>query len=333
MMNRIQLLSIALLLIVACQHASAMHPGIDSTYIKPYPKFFSFRANLGIKEFSIGIKDKTENGETKHTVIYKPNNGLIAGVGFSFRNILLNFHVKVPNTELNPGRYGTTNIVDYHINITHRFIYLSAHHRWFNGLYVSNPELVDNSWTSDQPYPQRTDIAYTSRGIETIINFNPHRYSLNASLKATELQVRSAWSVLLYGNYLDLSVKGDSSLVPLNTSRANHEDSGIVGAQFSGFSVQPGVAYMKVHEKFYISPMVFAGTGIQTKTLRTAVGLGQTYSNSLSFRLGAKLNAGYNGNRYFACIQFDWNNNLFPDSEITFKAGSYSINLFAGFRF
>ncbi len=304
----------------------------DSLYIKPFSRRISTRVLLGIKEFSISIGNGSKLISSNPKVIYKPNNGVIGGIGISYRNILISYYFKVPGTELSNQAYGNTSISDYQINLTNRFFYFSGFHRIYNGFYVSRPYESYPDWDKSLPYPQRQDIHLSTMGFETIINLNPRRYSLNASLKLTEQQLRSAFSGLIYANYSFTSVSADSSLIPSHLRSLFFDGKELHQSNFSGWTVMPGISYAYVSGRWFLNPMLFSGLGYSHKELLFEMDGSENY-HDYYFRINCRLNYGYNSKRVFAGVFFEWNEIFLPEEGFSIKTENLNAMLMLGFRF
>ncbi|NVO11134.1 MAG: DUF4421 family protein [Bacteroidales bacterium] len=305
---------------------------VDSLYIKPFSRKFSTRILFGVKELSISIKSSSKLMSKSPSVILKPNNGFIGGVGVSFRNILLSYYSNVSGTELNDSRYGKTSISDYQVNLTNRFFYISGFHRTYKGFYVSNPKESYSGWTEEMQYPKRSDIDYTTKGIETIINLNPKKYSLNASLKLTEQQLRSVFSTLLYANYSLIDVSADSSLIPFQLHDYFFEGKQLYQTNFSGWTIMPGISYNLAKSKWFFNPIFFAGLGYMKKEL-LFVNQGYEDYEDYYFRFNFRLNLGYNSKAFFAGTFVEWNEQFLPEKNLMIKTENFNLMFMLGYRF
>lgn len=304
----------------------------DSLYLKPFTRNMSARLLIGVKELSLSISNNSSLISSAPKVIYKPNNGAIGGVGVSYGNILISYYFKVAGTQLSDQKYGATSIADYQVNLTTRIFYFSAFHRSYNGFYVSRPSESYPNWSDDMPYPQRPDIKYATRGIETIVNLNPHRYSLNASLKLTEQQLRSVFSPLIYASYSLTSVSADSSLIPSHLQSLFFEGNEIHQSDFSGWTLMPGVSYSLVKSKWFFNPMIFSGIGYLHKEIHFEND-GSIKNSDYYFRIGSRLNCGFNSKFFFSGVFIEWNDLFLPEKNLMIKTENFNVMLMVGLRF
>ncbi|MHC1704462.1 MAG: DUF4421 family protein [Tenuifilaceae bacterium] len=316
--------------IVVDSQATIFKP--DSLFLKPFPKKISVRTMVGIKEFSIAISNSQDIRSQAQRITYKPNNGLIGGIGISYKNLLVSYFYRIPGTELNTNRYGTTTIVDFQINLTTRYVHLSGFNKTFDGFYVAKPKESYPAWEAGTPNPLRSDIKFQTKGLETIISFNPRKYSLNASLKFTEQQLKSVFSPLLYANVTYIGVKADSSLIPSHLKDLFFDGKELIKSDFSGWTLQPGVAYSFVRNNWFFNPMVFAGFGYLQKDLIFSNQAVEEYKDYY-FRVSTRLSCGYNGRLFFYGVLLDWNEMFLPEKNLMIRTENFNVMLVAGFRF
>jgi len=304
----------------------------DTLFLKPFSHKFSARILFGIKEFSISISSSSKRSNSSPKVIYKPNNGVVGGIGLTYKNILIGYYFNISGTELNNREFGKTHIADYQVSLTNRFFYISGFHRTYNGFYVSKPYESYPGWKEGMPYPQRKDIIYNTKGIETIINLNPSRYSLNASLKFTEHQIQSVLAPLVNFNYSNSMVKADSSLIPLHLSGYFFNEKELYQTNFSGWTLMPGLSYSFVRNRWFFNPMLFTGFGYLKKELLFKDQNSEKYKASY-FRINSRLNYGYNGKNFFTGIFFEWNEMFLPKRNLMIKTENLNLMLMLGLRF
>ncbi len=304
----------------------------DTLFLKPFSHKFSARILFGIKEFSIIISSSSKLTSSSPKVIYKPNNGVVGGIGLTYKNILIGYYFNISGTELSNREFGNTHIADYQVSLTNRFFYISGFHRTYNGFYVSKPYESYPDWKEGMPYPQREDIKYNTKGIETIINLNPSRYSLNASLKLTEHQVQSVLAPLVNFSYSNSMVKADSSLIPLHLRGYFFDEKELYQTNFSGWTIMPGLSYSFVRSKWFFNPMFFAGLGYLKKELLFKDQNSEKYKDSY-FRINSRFNYGYNGKNFFTGVFFEWNEMFLPKRNLMMKTENLNLMLMLGFRF
>jgi hypothetical protein len=304
----------------------------DSLYLRSFSRKVSTRLLVGTKEFSFSISNGSSFSGPVSKVIYKPNNGIIGGIGLSYRNILISYYFNVSGTEQDNQKYGKTTIDDYQVNLTSRFFYISGFHRTYDGFYVSRPKESYSDWNESMPYPQRSDIYYNTKGIETIINLNPNKYSLNASLKLTEQQLQSVFSPLVYFNYSITTVSADSSLIPIEQRASFFDGHALYQSNFKGWSVMPGISFSLVKGRWFINPMFFSGFGYLQKELFFTDIPEKDYKDYY-FRISSKLNLGYNNKRFFCGAFVEWSEMFLPEENLMIKTGNFNVMLMAGYRF
>ena len=325
-MNRLILL---FLMFLCGLKVNAFKP--DSLFIKPYNTLFTVKLFTGIRDISFNIRDEIRDNSEKNRLTFKPNVGMTGGVGFSVRNLMLSFSSSLPGTERDITRYGETHATNYQLNLTMRFIHLSMFHRRYSGFFLSNFEKN----YPDQFSPvlkMRPDITYNTLGAELIYSLNPRRYSLNASFKMTEKQVRNVWAGLIYANIASISIDGDSSFVPSVISSYFPNSNQLFRGNYFGWSIQPGITYCFVRRNWHVNPMVFSGVGYANKKVHYFEDGVEEY-NDFFFRFSAKIFVGYSFKKFFTGLSFDLNNAFIPEKKLMIRTGNMNLIYSVGFRF
>lgn len=304
----------------------------DSLFIRPFSSKISARALIGIKEFSIEFNNSSKLRSSNPDVTYKPNNGLVGGIGISYRNTLISYYFKIPGSESSKREFGNTNISDFQVNLTTRFFYFSLFNRTYTGFYLSNPSNSYSEWREGMPLPQRSDIISDALGAEAIVNLNPRRYSLNASLKLTEQQIRSSFAGLIYANYTLSDVEGDSTLIPSQVKVTYFEGDELIKANITGWTVMPGISYVFVRGRWFFNPIFFTGIGYAVKELHFVNNSSEDY-HDYYIRINARLNCGFNGNNIFGGVHAEWNKMFYPEEDFIIKTENLNVMLMFGIRF
>lgn len=189
---------------------------------------------------------------------------------------------------------------------------------------------------SDNEFESTPSLEETRLGLQIIWLFNHSRYSYRAAMYQSEYQLKTAGSFLLRVDpfYRSLGTK-DGSMIPAAHDLASRfgEQAGLEYIQSPGVLVLPGYGINVVvrDTRFFISPMVFAGLGLAQNVYEAANGSGSF--TSLEYAAHAVLNAGYNGSRYYAKLQFTWSSG-YTNLDPTYLTNSnLSGVLTAGIRF
>ncbi len=325
------LLRLAIIILISFLGFNGLALKPDTLYVVPFKQRFSVRIYTGVRELSFIIANGNKSG-TNEKISYKPNNGVVSGIGFSVNNLLINFTTKLPGTEQDINRFGKTDIVDYQLNLTLRYLHVSLFQRNYSGFFIANSSAVNPDFTNLNSKIIRPDINYQTNGFETIYSLNPRRYSLNASFKMTEKQVKNVWAGLIYANYSSINISGDSTLIPFSIKSSFNDQDFLYKGSYLGGAIQPGVTYSFTKGNFFVNPMFFAGIGyVQQKIF--VVGDGINKYNNIYFRLSTRVSSGYNGRWFFGGFVLDWNNSYLPARSLTIKTGILSVMFLGGFRF
>ncbi|MBN1989456.1 MAG: DUF4421 family protein [Bacteroidales bacterium] len=315
--------------------ASAKNLGVleaDSLFIRPYPWKYSARFFSSTRIIDFSLSNGFEKGNAKVETIYKPNNIFAIGASVSYKNLVLSYAWSTPFSLRKTSYYGKTSIKDFNVNLTQRFGVLSFYYRNFKGFYIANAPDIIESWVKGSPQPLRPDADFITIGGSILVNFNPKRYSLNAAIKQTELQVQDAWAPLLLAEYSDNSFAGDSSLIPSTVKSLFFEGEPINRVTYKGISVLPGASYFVNFNGFFLNPMLFAGPGYFEKGYKHSPG-NSSYEKDFSIKTSIRVHSGYNYKRYTMGVVFNHEQIFIPDGHFSFRSGVTYLSFSAGLRF
>lgn len=305
---------------------------VDSLFIKQYPWKYSVRFFSSTRIVNFGFNNGFEAGTPDTKVVYEPNNIFALGASVSYRNLVLSYAWSTPFSLRRARLYGETSIRDFQLNITQRIGVLSFYYRNFKGFYIANAAEIISSWVKGSPHPVRPDADFSTLGGSILVNLNPKRYSLNAAIKQTELQVKDAWSLLVLAEYSDNSFSGDSSLIPYTVKDNFFSGEPINRVSYKGVGLMPGVSYYVGLRSFFLNPMVFVGPGYFEKGYKHSQS-NSSYEKDFSLKTSVRLYSGYNYKRYTMGLVFNHDQTFIPDGHFSFRSGVIYMSFSAGVRF
>jgi len=101
---------------------------------------------------------------------------------------------------------------------------------------------------------------------------------------------------------------------------------------FNTFLIQPGYGYSFIYERFYFTPVVFVGGGLQLQRTFSKPG-GSEYKLKLIPKITYQNALGYTGDIFLARIVYEINNIHFPFSSSKIKYAYSNWSLGVGVRF
>ncbi len=252
----------------------------DSTYIEDYGRALLVKPIVAYRSFSYRLNSI----DSDELIVFKPQATVYGGVGGAYKNLQLQliFPIGTVNsTELEANDFRATDIS---LGLKTNSLNGALTYKQFQGFTLNEGS------ANEQLMP---DAKLMRLGLKGFYSFNSS-YSVNSAYKQTQRQKRQAGSFLLGADAFYLENNYDETLNELYN-----------------FSIIAGYAYNFIpHKKWYISPIFFAGAGLQHPK-----GLSSDLSEKeFSLLYDLRLSAGYNSKKLIVGFIFHYENNtLFSD--------------------
>ncbi|MBN3036805.1 MAG: DUF4421 family protein [Bacteroidales bacterium] len=232
----------------------------------------------------------------RQSIDYSPNGNFNIGLGVNYKWIGVWAAFSFPFINGDDDIYGKTERFDFQTNIFTRRFLLDGYIQYYKGFYISNPEIHIGGWEEGMAYPQRSDIATGTLGINGIYIFNHHRYSARAAFIQNEIQRRNAGSFLLGGLVSLFATAADSAYLPLETALRFKKENNITSASVGNFGLLFGYTYtFIIWKKFNVSLTLMPSISVQRFSYETGVpgitGEGSSLSGGSMFRMALVYNS------------------------------------------
>ncbi len=337
MTNRGLLFLLAILVSSVCRSQVFTVP--DSTNITPYNSDYvedmthilTTRTYLSTKFNFIELSDDL----TVESIIYRPNNQVNLGAGFSYRAFTLNLAFGFGFLNNQDDVLGETSYFDAQSNMFAK--------KWATNLFFQTYQgyFVDSHSRAELGYPEdgdkrayRRDIRQSNLGLSSLHIFNNDRFSYRASFTQDAWQKKSAGSWLAGGYLTYFTVRGDSSLVPQALDSLFGPNLQIRQGNFVDLGAMGGYAHtFVIGNHFFITLSTTLGLGGSRvnngldlpngdRVIRSKWGPG--YSGQGRFAMG------YNSKRNYAGISFNQETSWSAQSEddrFGWGVGNFRVNL------
>lgn len=258
-----------MLLVVSCfrnttaqTEVLGIEPNSDSTnYIE------DLSDALGLRVYAINKFNRfsvTDN-DLMQTVYYSPNDNLNLGVGFTYKWFGLGLAFNFPFINNDNDIYGKTNRFDAQTSFFTRKFIIDFYLQVYRGFYISNPGDYKAGWTEADGYPIRPDIASTSFAGSFTWIVNQEKFSAKSTFTQTQLQKRSAGSLLVGGFFNALGIVGDSAIVPRELHKSFNEDLLFNSVSVGGIGVSVGYSHtFVIWDKLNINLTLAPGISTQS---------------------------------------------------------------------
>lgn len=261
---------------------------------------------------------------------YRPNVNLRFGITAYYKWLGLGISLGNFFNLRNPNIYGNTSSVDLRLNAFSRTMAAEVYYQNYKGFYISHPAKPDGS------YYVMPGLSTFSIGLAGYWIYNHHRYSIRAAYIQTERQKKSAGSVMLRPFFVYSKINSDNGLIP-EEIRIKYQiplSKIITDVEFYSIGISPGYSYTWVFlNNFFISGTIFPGVAFQFYNIRD---MKKSWSDfEFSFKMGLRVTAGYNSDKWFIGGAFQTSFNQIPEqiSNTNFDYDLASIKVWAGTRF
>lgn len=302
----------------------------DTTYIRSVKHKLTIAVPVAKKFYGFNITDL----EAKKTLKFSPNT--YYHLGFNIGNVILNFGF-YPGIKFGAkANKGHTSSRDFQLTLIGRRVVTDINYQRYRGFYLFNTADYALNELNSSTVLIRPDINVFSFGVNTMFIFNFKKYSLRGAFTFTDIQLKSAGSLMagLYHSYV-LFTSFDSTLIATSLRPDFTPGLGDINRiSLINIGLSGGYGYNYVYKKLIASTAINFGFGGQKTNYSTVDGVGHTLSVNPSVHLNIKAALRYDNLRFFIGIMsiYDTNYTLNPRF---FNTENYisKVLLFSGYRF
>lgn len=305
----------------------------DSNYILSYKKKITLRFILANNDTYFSIKQKNKLNDTASTEIkYTPNLNSNFGFGITYKHLAFNILFRIPKSSADIAKYGDTKYQQYRLNVHTRKITGNIYYQQYQGFYLKANSKRFINLSNLHPYMVRKDVYLRSFGTECAYVFNHRKFSMNATYKQSERQIKNANSFLILTKFQHFEITADSSLIPVSQQQYYSEIKDFSKTKFDALAVLAGFTNsFTFRQKFFITPFLYCGKGVKRNVIETKNKA--IYQYDFPTYLDCRLSAGFNGDNLIYGMLANYEYYAFPERNISYKTNNYSIQIFTGFRF
>ncbi|MFM7431573.1 MAG: DUF4421 family protein [Flammeovirgaceae bacterium] len=256
---------------------------------------------------------------------FKPINAVGLGFGLYIFEIGAEITFAIPLAAEREALFGKTKATDLQLNLLGKTWGLDVFYQNYNGFYFN-----DSNEAAGLPFPLRPDIVTRNLGFNGLYSFN-RKFSLRSAYNFSERQRRSTGSFILTGTLNFYSLKGDSAIYSTRYYSRFGASTAFTELDMSTFSVSPGYTYTLVIKRFFVNAAFSVGPALHWVDYQVS-GKDLSISRLDSF-LDIRVGVGYNGNRFFARVNFVAQARSVKFEEIQFVNSSNTFKLLVGYRF
>ena len=298
---------------------------IDSTFIYKFKKTNDARLFYGTQGYSMEFGSRRETDGEIPTSLYNNVNDFV-GIGITYKIIDADLSFSLPKTRLLEEDRENLDQFRFSLSYTGRKFAMRGLMTSTNGVIVTDPLARFQSESNVHQFRLCGQFTYY---------FNNQKYSYRAAMFQNELQRKTAGSFLMRLEPFYRGLGAQSGLVPSSYDKVEvyGEQAGLQYLNGAGCLALPGygLTWTPFGERFYVSPIVFAGPGA-AYNFSEANGTKYTYVN-WEWAAMFLLNLGYNGDKTYLNLNVTTDINHIALNPSYFTSTNLKICLTFGFRF
>lgn len=263
----------------------------------------------------------------KYNISYRPDKSNDIGLYAAYKKFGFGVGIGALGGELGETK-SNVKFYDFRLNYYGRRVGVDGHFQFYRSFNVagSSDVLPDSTMATN-----RADQKLNNIGINIYYNLN-EEHSFKAVYSHTERQLKSNGAFLLGLSHVYTYLQADSNY--FTDDVISQYDVDDYTRQTKLFSIMPivGYQYTIVYKKFYLSPLLLIGAGVQFQKYPNASD-DIVFDTKLVKKIVANIPIGYNGDKIFYGFIFksDYLKSNLKTLNLNFTLLSYS--LFVGYRF
>ncbi|MBB6461279.1 DUF4421 family protein [Flammeovirga kamogawensis] len=306
----------------------------DTTYYISYNEQLHLRLYT-VYKFNELIVNADEQGNENLT--YTPNGNLNVGFGFNYKGLGINIGLNLPAINNDNDKFGETQKLDMRSYVYGRKYAFDLGLQFYKGFYISELNR-DNPPNNTEPIELRGDMKIHTVGVSVLKIHNHEKFSFRAAFAQTEVQKKTAGS-LIYGPYINfVRIKADSSLIPEYIRNEYLLSSNIVEGWYGSMGITAGYAQSLIlFKRFFITAAAALGYGATFGHSYYETQKGKV--NETAWKGGIKINSkvalGYNSEKTYVGGSFvleSYNITTSEKNMSLYWMGQYRFNIVRRFN-
>jgi len=297
----------------------------DTLYILKYCKENDVRFLYGAQGSSLAYGSSNKDSEVINNALYNNVNDLV-GFGLTYKFIDFDLSFSLPKVRI--LEEDRQNLSQFRLvySMTGRKFAVRAFFMESKGVIVADQE---------EDFKSNPDVHVVRVGAQLTYYFNFNKYSFRAANFQNELQRKSAGSFLVRLEPFYRTIGMKSALVPtaLDVPATYGKQVGLEYVKSPGVLIMPGYGFnfAAYNGKFFVSPIVFFGTGFAVNVYRTE-NEKYTFLNA-EWAGSVALNVGYNGRKTYVTLRGTYEAGYFKLDPSYFTTSDLKVSFTVGLRF
>ncbi len=317
--------------IIYCTNSFAQY--YDTLYIKDLKNRMMFSYFQEYKTFEINlIPDKSIDSTNRESLKLKSDALFYSGVAFQFKDISLVFASTLPQTDSSKRKYGEQNSQNIKLAYQNKGLALNAN-------YIGQRGFYDENFNQHQYAPQEDANAFNrfNNMQATWVHISAKYYpeykkfaiGLPNNFGIKQIKTKFSWAYRVAYNYIKYS--NDR---PLFSEKMQSRDFslGVYESIYNSinFSVSPSI-YVANTKGWFLYADVWLGTDIGVQNNKNVQKNNQTWQYNIVVP-ELKIMGGYQGDRFLACLHYNYINQTFKSEKITNAVYYHTFSFILGYR-
>ncbi len=261
----------------------------------------------------------------------EPNTSNSVGISVVHKWLGVSVSVPLPERESLTSKRGNTQALDIQAyGFTRRFL-INGYFQRYTGMFIRAPKPDEQPLETTELFIKRPDVRMLSTGVLARYVFNSARLSQRAAYVGSEVQLRSAGSLVVVPSINWLSVSADSSLVGDDFFKPGLRKDNLSTGNFLNIGLGTGYMFTLVFlKKCYFSMNLTGGIAYQHQQI-FADG-SSSILDELSTTWNFSTAVGITGRRLFAGIMAFNNSYNHRFQNLSYISSTLEARLFLGYR-
>ena len=297
----------------------------DGAYIRKFVKTNEARGFFKVQNTRVEFGSTKEGSKLNRRGFFKNSTNQV-GLGFSYKIFGADISFSLPQQMLLDS--SLQNLKQFRVGFSY------TGRKFAGRVYLNNSKglVVSDALKRFQSEP---DVKMFKMGAQMVYIFNDPEYSLRASVLQTELQRKTAGSVLIKGELFFHNINTGSGLVTPDKDLVTvyGDQSGLNYARGPGLLIMPGYGmnFSFFDGQLYVAPMAFLGAGASYSFYRGNMGS----HNKTNLLIGgmSQLNFGYNSPAMYTNFSISGETTSIKLNPSFITSTDFRFNITLGFRF
>lgn len=272
-----------------------------------------------------------EGASLKKSFSLEPNTTNSIGISLVHRWLGVSVAIPLPESATLSEKRGFTHAIDIQAyGFTRKFL-INGYFQRYRGMFIRTPKPDELPETPTELFIKRPDVSMLNTGLLARYVFNNSKLSQRAAYVGSEVQLRSAGSLVIVPSINWLSVRADSALVSDSFFKTGKEKDNLSTGNFLNIGLGTGYMFTLVFlKKCYLSMNLTGGIAYQHQ--RIFANGSSSILDELSTTWNFSSAIGITGRRLFGGVMAFNNSYNHRFQNLSYISSTLEARVFLGYR-